>query len=360
MPSNNNNNNNNDHPFNVVRLDLPLDAATFDGAVRGAGGIALRVCATHDDDAATWAAMQAAHLYHVSSARDDLPAHWFVAAPLIERCPELLAVSTYGAGFDTVDVDACSAAGICVFNQAGSNAHSVAEHTLGFLISLKKRIAESDKRLRRGERFPRQDGIGIDLEGSVLGIIGIGYIGTRVTQLAQAFGVQVLACDPLVDPAEIRRRGAEPVTLDELLRRADAVSIHCPLDATTRDMINTAEFAAMKDGAVFISTARGGIHNEDALYDAIKAGKIKGAGLDVWLTEPPAATHPLLQFDTVLATFHNAGVTVGARQQMATLASSQIIGLVQGEKPSRLINPEVWPRFAQRYEQILGRPIKPN
>ena len=340
-------------PLKVVRLDLPLDAATFDAALAAAPEVRLAVHPARGADDATWQALAAAQVYHVSSARDDLPAPWFVNAALLQRCPALLAVSAYGAGYDTVDVAACTAAGVAVLNQAGSNAAAVAEHSLGLMLGLGKRIAESDRRLRRGERFTRADAMGRDLAGLALGLVGIGHAGRRVAALAQAFGMTVLACDPLIEAAEIRRRGAEPVSMAQLLARADVVSLHCPLDASTAGLFGAAAFAAMKPGALFISTARGGIHDEAALHAALVSGHLAGAGLDVWAVEPPAADHPLLALDSVIATAHTAGVTRGARAAMAAMAAAQIIGLARGQVPPRLVNPTVWPRTAARLQQAL-------
>ena len=340
-------------PLKVVRLDLPLDAATFDAALAAAPEVRLAVHPARGADHATWQALAAAQVYHVSSARDDLPAPWFVNAALLQRCPALLAVSAYGAGYDTVDVAACSAAGVAVLNQAGSNAAAVAEHSLGLMLGLGKRIAESDRRLRRGERFSRADAMGRDLAGLSLGLVGIGHAGRRVAALAQAFGMTVLACDPLIEVAEIQRRGAEPVSMAKLLTRADVVSLHCPLDASTAGLFGAAAFAAMKPGALFISTARGGIHDEAALHAALVSGHLAGAGLDVWAVEPPAADHPLLALDSVIATAHTAGVTRGARAAMAAMAAAQIIGLASGQVPPRLVNPTVWPRTVARLQQAL-------
>ena len=336
----------------VVRLDLPLDAATFDGLMAAAPGLNFSVHRAKGDDDATGQALANAQVYHVSSARDDLPAPWFVGAALLQRCPQLLAVSTYGAGYDTVDVAACTAAGVAVMNQAGSNASAVAEHTLGLMLGLCKRIAESDRRLRRGERFTRADMMGTDLAGRTLGIVGIGHAGRRVATLAHAFGMTVLACDPFVEAAETARRGAEPVSMEQLLQRADVVSLHCPLEATTAGLFDARAFAAMKPGALFITTARGGIHHEDALYAALLSGHLAGAGLDVWDVEPPAADHPLLALDNVLASAHTAGVTRESRVAMASMAAQQIIGLARGETPPRLVNPAVWPRTAARLQQV--------
>lgn len=339
----------------VVRLDLPLDAVSFDSLVRSDASVALEVAPVTGDGSQAWQALSKSHVYHISSARDDLPRHWFAAEPLLQRCPDLLAVSTYGAGYDTVDVAACTEAGVAVMNQAGSNASAVAEHTLGLMLGLCKRIAESDRRLRRGERFTRVDAMGFDLRGRTLGVVGIGHAGGRVAQLAKAFGMNVLATDPLVAAQEIVRRGAEPVPLQELLQRSHVVSLHCPLDATTRGMFGAGEFAAMKQGALFISTARGHIHDEAALEQALRSDHLGGAGLDVWSVEPPAANHPLLALDNVLASHHTAGVTIGSRRQMATMAATQILEVLGGARPPRLVNPEVWPTFANRFESILGR-----
>ena len=339
----------------VVRLDLPLDAVSFDTLVRSDPSVDLEVAPVTGDGNPAWQALSRAHVYHISSARDDLPLQWFAADALLTRCPELLTVSTYGAGYDTVDVEACTRAGVAVMNQAGSNAGAVAEHTLGLMLGLSKRIAESDRRLRRGERFTRVDAMGFDLSGRTLGVVGIGHAGGRVLQLAKAFGMTVLATDPFVDPREIARRGAEPVSLPELLRRADVVSLHCPLDAGTRGMIGAHEFATMKKGTLFITTARGHIHDEAALEQALRSGHLGGAGLDVWSVEPPPADHPLLTLDNVLASHHTAGVTVDSRRQMATMAATQILQVAQGGRPPRLVNPEVWPAYASRFESVTGR-----
>ncbi len=344
-----------DPRYRVVRLELPMDATSFEAIVAQQPSIELMVRSAAGDGAAAWQALAAAHCYHVSSAKDDMARHWFVGPELLQRCRHLLAVSTYGAGYDTVDVAACTQAGVCVVNQAGSNAAAVAEHTLGLMLGLSKRISESDRRLRRGERFTRQDAIGSDLDGRTLGLVGIGHAGGRTAALGRAFGMAVLACDPLLDAQEIVRRGAEPVALAELLQRSDVVSLHCPLNDATTGLFGAAAFAAMKPGALFITTARGGIHDEAALFQALASGHLGGAGLDVWATEPPAADHPLLGLDNVLATMHTAGVTYGSRRQMASMAASQIIALARGARPPRLVNPEVWPAYCRRFERSFGR-----
>jgi len=341
----------------VVRFDSFINPV-FDERLRSEAGIELQVHAMPASQAAADAALKGAHVYHVSAAKDELPPFAFVTPALIEACPDLLCASSTGAGYDPIDVAACTRAGIAVVNQSGGNAVSVAEHTLGLILSVAHRIAESDRLLRRDRGFSREDLTGREIAGKTIGLVGIGNIGRRVAALAHAFGMDVLAVDPNLSSDEIRLRGAEPAELDEILERSDFVSLHCPRDATTRGMIDAAAFARMKPGAVFVSTARGGIHDEAGLLQAIRSGRVAGAGLDVWDREPPPLDHPLLACDTVVATYHTAGVTHEARRNMASISADQIVRLLHGERPPRLVNPEVWPTYARRFEAILKRPVQ--
>jgi D-3-phosphoglycerate dehydrogenase len=319
--------------------------------------IELRTCARTEAENGAWSDLGEAHVYLISSAKDELPRQWFATAELLKRCPRLLCVSTSGAGYDTVDVDACSKAGIIVVNQAGMNAGAVAEHTLGMMLALSKRIAESDRRLRRERGFAREDLMGREISGKVLGLVGIGHVGTRVARLAQAFAMTVLAYDPYLSAEEIARRGALSVSLDELLAQSDFVSIHCPRTSETLGMIGGRAFARMKKGAAFVTTARGGIHDEEALFEALQSGQLSGAGLDVWEKEPPPLQHPLLTLDNVIATFHTAGVTREARRNVAEQGAEQIVGLLKGGRPPRLVNPEAWPAYRARFAAIMGLPV---
>ncbi len=344
------------NPKIVVRFDFPYDPAMAERFSR-AGDIELRTCARAASEDRTWPQLADAHVYLISSAKDELPRQWFATADMIARCPKLLCVSTSGAGYDTVDVDACTEAGIVVVNQAGMNAGAVAEHALGMMLSLSKRIAESDRRLRRDRGYSREDLMGRDISGKVLGIVGIGHIGTRVAHLANAFGMTVLAYDPYVAAEDIVRRGARPVTFDTLLGQSDFVSIHCPRTAETLGMIDAGAMDRMKNGATLVTTARGGIVDEAALFAALKSGHLSGAGVDVWDQEPPPLRHPLLTLDNVIATYHTAGVTVEARRNMAAQAAEQVVGLLKGGRPPRLINPQAWPAYRARFEAVLGLPV---
>ncbi|MGJ4995043.1 hydroxyacid dehydrogenase [Bradyrhizobium sp. HKCCYLS3077] len=306
-------------------------------------------------EAETTPILAAAHAYQIGAARDELAPRFHVDADLLRRAPNLLIVSSNGAGYDPVDVEACTAAGVLVVNQSGGNAHSVAEHTLGMMLTLSKRIIQSDRRLRRERDVNRNDLIGNEVQGRTVGIVGLGNVGRRVAELCGGLlGMTVLAYDPYLSAEEIAARGAEKVELHELMRRSDFVSINCPLTRESRGMIGAAEFALMQPSAYFVTTARGFIHDEDALLAALTEQRIAGAGLDVWSKEPPPPDHPLLQLDNVLASPHTAGVTREARQNMGRIAAEQLLAALDGSRPPRLINPEAWPRYSARFREAFG------
>ena len=299
--------------------------------------------------------LAAAHAYQTSSTRDELARHYHTGAEFLQKTPNLLVVSTNGAGYDTVDVRACTERGILIVNQSGGNAEAVAEHVLGMLLMLVKRVGENDRALRAGSFTRRADFMGHEAFGRTIGIIGLGTVGRRVAELCSAlFRMQVVAYDPYVDADEMRKRHATKVQLDDLLRQADFVSINCPLTPETHRMIGAREFGLMQPTAYFITTARGFIHDEAALAEALANKRIAGAGLDVWEEEPPPHDHPLMQFDNVLVSPHTAGATVESRENMSRFAAEQVLEILDGKRPPRLINPEVWPAYRERFARIMG------
>jgi D-3-phosphoglycerate dehydrogenase len=299
--------------------------------------------------------LSAAHVYQIGSTRDELPRRFHLDAALIARMPDLLVVSTNGVGYDTVDVEACTEAGILVVNQAGGNREAVAEHALGMLLALSKRIPETNQAMRRDHPVSRTAFIGHDVFGKTIGIIGLGNVGSRIAQLCRGlFAMPVLAYDPYLSAAQCEARGAEKVALDDLLRRSDYVSINCPLTAETRGMIGAAQFALMRRDAFLISTARGHIHDEAALADALRDKRLAGAGLDVWATEPPPLDHPLLKFDNVLVSPHTAGVTKETRLNMGKIAAEQVLAAIDGMPVARKVNPQVWPAYVRRFARQFG------
>jgi D-3-phosphoglycerate dehydrogenase / 2-oxoglutarate reductase len=299
--------------------------------------------------------LAAAHVFQIGSARDEIARRFHVDAALIARMPDVLIVSTNGVGYDTVDVKACTDAGILVVNQAGGNREAVAEHALGMLIALSKRIPETNLVMRRERPADRNAYMGNDVFGRTIGIIGLGNVGSRLAELCRGlFAMQVLAYDPYLTAEACAERGAGKVELADLLGRSDYVSVSCPLTAETRGMIGAGEFAHMRPGAYFISTARGHIHDETALCDALARKRLAGAGLDVWATEPPPCDHPLLTFDNVLVSPHTAGVTRETRRNMGRIAAEQVLDALDGKPVARKVNPEVWPRYAQRFAERFG------
>ena len=300
-----------------------------------------------------------AHIYQITAARDEISPEFYADGPLLAQAPNLLAVSTNGAGYDTVNLKACTEAGVLVVNQAGGNREAVAEHVLGMMLCLSKRIIQADRFMRRQPGINREAFMGSDILGKTVGIIGIGHVGSRVAELCGGlFAMRVLACDPYLTKAEIAAQGAEKVELEDLLRGADFVSINCPLTDETRGMIGARQYALMQPHAYLITTARGFIHDEAALVEALEQGRIAGAGLDVWGKEPPPPGHPLLGFDNVLVSPHTAGVTKQARFNMARIAAEQVLEILDGRRPPRLVNPEAWPAYAQRFERIFNEPVK--
>lgn len=338
--------------FNLVYFEFWVDPIAIDILAREPAIEPTRL-EYSAPEAGNWSALARAHGYQIAT-RGELKAPWFGDASLIARCPNLLAITSTGSGYDIVDVDACTRAGVLVCNQAGANKEAVAEHALALMISLSKKIALADRLLRRGH-VDRYRINGRNIQGKTVGLVGIGHIGTRVAQLCGGLmGMEVLAFDPYVDARTVRARGATKVGFDELLSRSDFVSVHCPRTDETLGMFGAREFARMKPTAYFVNTARGGTYDEDALAHALANDTIAGAGLDVFLTEPPAPAHPLLAFDNVIATPHSAGMSRESLETMARYAAEQWLDVRAGRVPPRLLNPGAWERYRVRFERAFG------
>ncbi|WP_319453338.1 MULTISPECIES: hydroxyacid dehydrogenase [unclassified Mycobacterium] len=321
-------------PIDVVALDLAADTA------KG------------------WASLEAAHGYQVATRTDVAGvaggAQWLAGADLVARCTQLLAVCSAGAGYDVIDVEACTRAGIAVCNNSGPGAEAVAEHALGFMLDLAKKITLSDRVLRRGDLGDRLVLQGSELLGKTVGIVGMGAIGRRLVELCAPFKMDVLVHDPYLDDVAAERSGVELVVLAELLERSDFVQLNCPLTAETEGLIGRAEFASMKRTAFFITTARGRVHDEAALYDALASGQIAGAGIDVFHDEPPKSDNPLFGLDNVVASPHTAGITVEAAHHIGVATATQWRTIFDGKPPPRLINRDVWPRYCDRFDDVFG------
>lgn len=307
---------------------------------------------------AAWAALEAAHGYQVATRTDvaGVPTgdQWLAGSALLARCSNLLAVCSAGAGYDVIDVEACTASGVIVCNNSGPGAEAVAEHALGFMLDLAKKITFADRLVRRGAMTDRSLLQGSELRGKILGVVGMGNIGRRLVELCAPFRMTVLAHDPYLDAADARQHGAEAVDLDTLLARSDFVQLTCPLTAETEGLIGSRELSLMKPTAFFITTARGRVHDEAALVEALTSGRIAGAGLDVFHEEPPRPDNPLFALDNVVASPHTAGITVEAAHDIARATGEQWLAIFDGKVPPRLINPDAWPAYSARFESTFG------
>ncbi len=306
-----------------------------------------------DPQADNWATLATARGYQIS-AGTELQQPWGGDAALLEKCPNLLAISSAGAGYDVINVEACTKAGVAVVCQSGTNSEPVAEHAIALMLGLTKRVAETNRMLLAGNANDRWLMNGHNIRGKTLGIVGIGQIGRLTAKYGAAFDMRVLAFDPYLDAQQVAARGAEKVDFATLLAESDFISVHCPRTAETRGMFDADAFAGMKPSAYFVNTARGGIHSEAALLAALRDKKIAGAGIDVFDVEPPSPNHPLLHLDNVICTPHIAGSTVETVHDMSKAAAEQWIALLRGRVPPRLVNPEVWPHYTERFAAIAG------
>jgi D-3-phosphoglycerate dehydrogenase len=243
---------------------------------------------------------------------------------------------------------------VLVVNQSGVNSEPVAEHAMALMLNLTKRVGLANRAVLGGTVTDRFLLTGNNIIEKTVGIVGIGRIGRLTAKYCGAFDMRVLACDPYLSAEEIASRGATKVDFATLLAESDFISVHCPRNQETIGMFGAAEFARMKPGAYFINTARGRIHDEAALLEALRGGRIAGAGLDVFDKEPPPSDHPLLQLGNVIATPHIAAATVETSHATAKAAAEQWILVLRGRVPPRPVNPEAWPRYSERFASIIG------
>lgn len=242
-----------------------------------------------------------------------------VRQPLIDVCPNLKVIVRGGAGLDTIDHEYARSKGIVVMNTPLANSASVAELAMGYMFMLARSLYKATSTMKE-EKWEKKAFNGVELGGKTLGIIGYGNIGHQTARLATALGMKVLAYDPYVTSPN----GVKLVSLDELLEQSDYISLHLPKTKDSADMIGAAEFARMKDGVRIINCARGGIINEDALYDALVSGKVAGAAVDVFAEEPPT-NWKLLKLDTVIGSPHIGAQTKEAQGRVGAEVAEKLI-----------------------------------
>jgi len=246
-----------------------------------------------------------------------------VTEDVLAASDRLRVIGRAGIGVDNVDLAQATARGVIVMNTPEGNAITTAEHAISLMTSLARRIPQATASMKAGQWEKSKFG-GRELFNQVLGVVGLGNIGSIVADRAKGLRMQVIAFDPIVTEERAKRLGVELVSLDELLSRADVISIHVPLTNDTRGLIGREQFAQTKDGILVINAARGGIVDEAALLEAIESGKVAGAGLDVFESEPPPADHPLLARDEVIATPHLGAATSQAQLNVAIAVAEQV------------------------------------
>ncbi len=261
---------------------------------------------------------------------------------VFRNSPRLRHIQRFGVGFDAIDLAAATRHGVVVSTAPGTNDWGVADHTIGLMLVLAHNILRDDRAVRAG-LWRTRSVLGQDLWRKTLGIVGLGRIGKGVARRARGFDMRVLAAEPEPDLEFCRLHGVELVPLETLLRESDFVSLHLPLSSETVGFMDAARFALMKPGAYFINTARGGLVDEDALYEALVSGRLAGAGLDVRAVEPPTDTR-FFELENVVLTPHTAPNTVGVWLATGQLCAENVLRVLRGEQPEGLRNPEVWER----------------
>lgn len=268
-----------------------------------------------------------------------------VDAELMAAAPRLRVISNCAVGYDNIDVSAATARGILVCNTPGVLTETTADLAWALLMAAARRLGEAERYLRAGRwrSWSPQLMLGQDLHGATLGIVGLGRIGQAVARRARGFGMRILYADPEARLEVEQELGAVRLPLEQLLREADFVSLHTPLTEATRHLIGATELALMKPTAVLVNTARGPVVDEQALAEALRAGRLFAAGLDVFAEEPLPADSPLLGLENVVLLPHIGSASVATRTLMARMAAENLVAGLAGRRPAHLVNTEVLP-----------------
>jgi phosphoglycerate dehydrogenase-like enzyme len=275
---------------------------------------------------------------------------WVKANVFTDGAPNLLVIGRSGAGYDKIDVDACTANDVALFNAPHALNHSTASSALMFMLALAKRLLPQERITRSGRWELQASVLGHELLHRTLGIIGLGHSGRELVRLVTPFHMRVIAFSPHADPVQAAALGVKLIPLDHLLRQADFVSVHARLSQQTRGMIGTSELALMKPGAYFVNVARGELVDQAALVDALANRRIAGAALDVFEEEPLPAYSPLTRLDNVIVTPHWSASTADVWQATGKAMVDGMLRAACGELPEYVVNPEVLahPAFQQK------------
>jgi len=284
-----------------------------------------------------------------------------VTAESLAASDDLLAIGRFGVGYDSVDVDACTENNVLAMITAGAVDRPVAEATIGWMLALTHHLLVKDRLVRTGRWDDRTRYMGCELRDRTLGVIGLGGIGQNLVSLLQGFGMQQpIAYDPFASAEVFDKLGVRSVGLDELLSKADFVSIHCPLNEKTRGLIGAAELQLMKPGAYLLNTARGGIVDEDALFRVLSNNRIAGAALDCFAIEPVTEPHRFGALENVILAPHSIAWTDELFRDIGCTACQSMLDLSRGQQPNGVLNPELFnnTRFQEKWARVIGSPLE--
>ena len=264
-----------------------------------------------------------------------------ITAEVMDALPDLKVVGRYGVGVDSVDVAAATARGIAVCNVPDYGTEAVSDHAIGLALSVARGIPRLDRGVRAGSfDLPVVRPL-YQTSGRVFGVVGLGLIGTATARKAAGLGYEVIGYDVRADPAEETFHGVRSVSLDTLLERSQVISMHTPLTPETRDLLGAAELARVRPDAIVVNTSRGGVVSTDALVEALREGRLAGAGIDVHDVEPVPSGHPLLDFDNVVLTPHLAWYTEESYGELKRRTVENVVEVCAGRAPRNIVNPEV-------------------
>jgi len=280
-----------------------------------------------------------------------------ISAKSLARADDLLVVSRFGVGYDSVDIEACSAKDVLVTISKGAVNRSVAEATIAWMLSLNHNVLQKDQLVRRGQWEERSSLMGSELRQKTLGVVGLGGIGLELVELLKVFGMnQPMAFDPYAPDSSFQSVGARSVGLEQLLRESDFVSLHCPLTQQTNNLIGQVELGLMKPTAYLLNLARGGVVDEDALYTALRNRTIAGAAVDCFEKEPVTTPHRFGQLDNVILAPHSIAWTNELFSDIGRVACTSILDVLSGKIPQGVVNPQITEKqsFQDKWRRVIG------
>ncbi|MDO4888732.1 MAG: C-terminal binding protein [Actinomycetaceae bacterium] len=264
-----------------------------------------------------------------------------ITAAVLDALPSVKAISRYGVGVDTVDIPACTARGVAVLNVPDYGTEAVSDHALALILDLLRRVTQGDRNIRAGHYDFALATPVFQSSGRRLGLVGLGAIGEALARKARGIGMAVVGCDPRFEPGTVSPGGTSVVGLEEVLGSSSIVSLHAPLTKATRHLIDADTLALMRPDAYLVNTARGGLVDTEALVEALRAGRILGAGLDVLETEPLPAGHPLTELANVVLTPHSAFYSEESFGELKRRTARGAADVLMGRTPRNCLNPEV-------------------